>query len=123
MILTLISPDKLTLAMFSKYFKEQYSFNSIIVEKELSYLFSDVYQASFIKNLKDSKNEQEIILLSYKTKISIKKLIPQDIFDYSDYIIKFDMYSTTPELLKVLDSSWFETVLNGWNLYLDKLSK
>jgi hypothetical protein len=123
MILTIISPDKLTLAMFSKFFRTWYSTNTVVIEQDINCLFSDDYQTSLITSLRKNIKETEALLIRYKSKYNVNKVTPSAILDNSDYVIKFDLYSVKPEILKVLDSTWFDTVLNNWNLNLEKLTK
>ena len=121
MIITLISPDKLTLSMFSNFFRTIYSKNTIVIEQDINCLFSEDYQENLIKDIKENIQESETYIVKYKTKYNLKKSIPQSIIDSSDYVLKFDIYSTKPEILKVLDSVWFESVLSRWFTNIEKL--
>jgi hypothetical protein len=122
MIITIVSPDKLTLSMFSNYINSIYSTNSIVIVRDINFLYServlDALLDSFIKEAKDN----QIILIKFKSKTNLKKIVPQTYLDKSDYVLKFDMYSTKAEVLKATDSKWITEVINRWDSNIDKFN-
>lgn len=123
MIITIISSDKITLSMFSDYFKTLYSTNTVPIIKDLTSLFSTNYQVSLFKDLSSSLNKDESLILKYKTKKTSKRNLPQEIFNGSDYVVYIDLFSTKPEVLKALDPEWIKMVLSRWETNIEKLSK
>jgi len=122
MIITVISPDKLTLSMFSNYISSIYSTNSLVIIKDINFLFSDrVIESSLEDFIKDIKDNQ-ILLIKFKTKKGLKKIIPQSYIDKSDYILKFDLYSAKAEVLKAIDSEWITKLIERWNFNIEKLN-
>ena len=97
-IYTVISPDKLSMSMFSDFFQSVIGGMTKIID--INCLTSKSIQESIFEeaqlNLKNISN----ILVRYKTKHKTVIDLPVKISENSNCIIKFDLFSTHPEVIK-----------------------
>lgn len=118
-IITIISPDKLSMSMFYDFYRAIYVGEDTLNILDLNCIFSqeavDVRMSEFVKS---SENYSHGII-KYKTKVKTVLTIPQKILEYSDYIVKFDIYSNHPDLIK--DSGGGVAVIDRWNKNIIKL--
>jgi hypothetical protein len=141
MIITLISPDKLTLSMFVDFYRSLYSEGREVLFTPINHLLSYEKKNIIINDLikKDSEDVKEklvfVTLKSDKKEIldtdsmedrsnKYLKLIPLRLSEVSTYILAFDIYSVTPMVLKdrfrSAEDKSLEIVLNRWNENLKK---
>jgi len=118
MIITLASSDKLTLAMFSDFYRSIYASNALI--SDLSYLYSPDILSSFIDKIIEKSNRGAIVLIRYSIKTQTKELNPI-ILEKSDVLIKFDIFSTEPEVIKSLPDT--EAMVIRWKDNIAKRNK
>jgi len=124
LVVIVASPDKLSISMFCDFLKKTYgSYNPSFVMKDVSCLYSSDIQESLIKRVIEEAGDDSIAVIRYyiKKKTDLKKVSPL-IWDKSDYLIKFDIYSNTPELLKVPSEPYFANLLDNWKENIKKLS-
>ena len=121
MILTTISPDKTSLSMFLDFYKTIY--DQYVKVFILNSLFSEEILKDKIEQVKKIDGEHPSLkFLIYKTK-SKNKAVPSLIEENSDVIIKFDLFSYTPEVLKNEDKEGFiESMLERWNVNMARLN-
>jgi hypothetical protein len=120
MIITVSSPDKLTLSMFSDFFKSLYSSDVKLVD--LTCLYSpEIIDSKMLELATLSQKSKRDILIKYKTKPQTKEL-PQVILDSSDVVIKFEIYSLEPEIIKakVLD---VPPIIDRWKKNIERFNK
>lgn len=124
MILTIASPDKITISMFIDFFKSLY--DSSVKISDLNCLYSkEVIQKrlSLITEL-DKKllnRDKEIIIVYYKMKPQTKEIYPM-IIDSSDFVIKFDTYSTHPEIIKEKFPEIIKPIMDRWVMNIKKMN-
>jgi len=98
MIFTIVSPDKLSLSMFTDFFKRNVDGNVSV--GEIISLYSQEMQERIMDDFLNRSPETNV-LIRYKTKRATKvESIPEKLFNGSDYVVKFDLYSMEPEILK-----------------------
>lgn len=124
MILTIASPDKITISMFVDFYRSLY--DSSVQVYDLNCLYSEEVikeRVKFITELnKNLRNkDQEIILVYYKMKSQTKN-IPQILIESSDFLIKFDTYSTYPEMIKNEYPDIIGPVMDRWVMNIKKLN-
>ena len=102
-IVTVISPDKLSMTMFYDFYKSVYVGDGSLSVLDINCLFSKEVQNAKTREFIKANENSENILIKYKIKLKTVLSLPAEIEQNSDYIIKFDMFSNHPELLKVKD--------------------
>ena len=121
-ICTIISPDKLSMAMFCNYFKNTFEGYTRVVD--FNCLLSKDTQEIMFQDLINVHKDEKYILIKYKIKPNTVLTLPDKIKEGSNFIIKFDLFSMHPELIKD-DSNMSEVILNKWTdtvLKLDKIA-
>ena len=118
-IVTIASSDKLTLSMFSDFYKNIYSPDVKIID--LTCLYSSDIISSKMEELIELSKTGRSILIKYKIKTQTK-IIDPIILEKSDLVIKFDIYSTEPELIKGLSPDT-ESMLNRWKMNIEKFNQ
>ena len=118
MIITIISPDKLTLSMFSDFYKTLY--NSDVKEVDLTCLFSSDIIDGKIKEILQTSLKGRTVLIKYKIKNQTKEFHPS-VIEHSSMVVKFDIFSTEPEIIK---STGEETsnILDRWKNNIQALN-
>jgi hypothetical protein len=102
-IVTVISPDKLSMTMFYDFYKSVYVGDGSLSVLDINCLFSKEVQNAKTREFIKANENSENILIKYKIKLKTVLSLPAEIEQNSDYIIKFDMFSNHPELLKDKD--------------------
>jgi hypothetical protein len=121
MILTIVSPDKTSLSMFIDFYKAIYDENVKI------FIFNSLFSKEVTENklneiLKVEEENQNLKIIIYKIKPKTK-IIPENILKASSAVIKFDIYSYTPEVLKNEDpGDQIQAILDRWNFNMEKLN-
>ncbi len=118
-ILTIASSDKMTISMFYDFYKSIYS--SDIKAVDLNCLYSSEVISSKIMELLDLSQRGRDILIRYKTKVQTKIIDPL-VIEKSDLVIKFDIFSTEPEVIKGLNPST-EAIISRWKTNIEKFNK
>ena len=126
-IITIASPDKITQSMFSDFCKKRNEGRAILV-LELNSLFSLDVQKKALDEAVDyvnshSDNDSAYILIKYKIKQKPELFLNEYITGLSDYILKFDLFSTHPEIIKDQDGDKALILTNGWREYIDHLNQ
>jgi len=123
MIITLLSPDKLTPSMFCDFVSHTYLKNQNVSIKETNNLYDIDYQEKVYKSLEDLRNQVNV-LIKYKIKHNTPiESLPNIVFEISDYVLKFDIFSTHPEIIKDNDSAYFKGVCDHWEEAVEKMDK
>jgi len=120
MILTVISPDRLTQSMFFDYCKKVYP-DTRVVAKDISCMYSaDVQEAEF-KDLAIEKSNLYLVKYLIKPVTKIDSL-PACVMQISDYVVQFDLYSLHPEVLKSQEggSRFMTDLIAGWQRDVEK---
>lgn len=97
-IFTIISPDKLSMSMFSDYFQSTVS--GIVRVIDINCLTSKPLQEAIFDEAIKTSEKFNYLLIKYKTKLKTILDIPASISEKSNYIIKFDLFSTHPEVIR-----------------------
>jgi hypothetical protein len=118
-IITIASSDKMTISMFHDFYKSLYS--SDIKAIDLNCLYSSEIIASKIMEILDLSQRGRDILIRYKTKVQTKIIDPL-VIEKSDLVVKFDIFSTEPEVIKGLNPS-SESILSRWKINIEKFNK
>jgi hypothetical protein len=119
MIITIASSDKLTLSMFSDFYKNIYSPDIKIVD--LICLYSPEVISSKMEEFVEIAAKGRDVLIKYKIKTQTKDY-PPIILEKSDILIKFDIFSTEPEIIKGFNPTT-ESLLNRWKMNIEKFNK
>ena len=122
MILTIISPDKTSLSMFLDFYKTIYDCDVKIFI--LNSLFSqEVIEQKVEEALKVDKDSDDLKFIIYKTKPQTK-IVPESVLKASLAVIKFDIYSYTPEIIKNEDQeNKIKSILDRWNTNMERMNK
>jgi hypothetical protein len=119
MILTLVSSDKLTLAMFSDFYKRIYS--PYIKMVDINCLYSRQIVDSSLKDVRALSLKGKDILIKFKIKINTIDITPS-IVENSDTIIKFDLFSMEPIIVKHSMTD-IESIIDRWKKNINFLNK
>lgn len=119
MIFTVVSSDKVTLAMFYDFYKTLYDSNIKVIDLNCLYS-SDIINDTF-NALKSKSEVGNNFLVKYKVKVKINK-IPSFVIDLSDIVLSFDIYSMEPEVIKS-DGEKTSAIIDRWKFNIDKLNK
>jgi hypothetical protein len=97
-ICVVISPDKLSMSMFCDFFQNVISESIKIVD--FNCLNSKEMQDKEFEGLIGGNISETCLLIKYKTKPQTKLSLPPKLEEKANYIIKFDLFSMHPELVK-----------------------
>lgn len=113
MIITILSPDKVSLSMFNDFLNKAYSNQHTL---DLNYLFGKDFINQALKDVYENHDKDKFCLVKLKTLVNtpISEGILSILKEHSDFIIKFDIYSNTPELLCSTDDSLIKPILDKW---------
>jgi hypothetical protein len=89
--------------MFYDFYKSVYVGDGSLSVLDINCLFSKEVQNAKTREFIKANENSENILIKYKIKLKTVLSLPAEIEQNSDYIIKFDMFSNHPELLKDKD--------------------
>ena len=89
--------------------------------RSLNCLYSSEIIASKIMEILDLSQRGRDILIRYKTKVQTKIIDPL-VIEKSDLVVKFDIFSTEPEVIKGLNPS-SESILSRWKINIEKFNK
>ena len=126
-IYTVLSPDKISISMFSSFLKGIYGDNLSLLD--MNDILSFDLKNDIIKSLIDKyQNTQKDFVIRYKLRTRINTLdpqailknLPENILSNSKYIILFDLYSQKPIILKDEESS-LSSIVERWEKYLEAL--
>ena len=120
-ILTVISPDKLSMSMFCDFYSSIYVGEDTLKIIDLNCIFSKEAISSKVQELIDSCKDYSHGIIKFKTKVQTVLVISPEIEKYSDYIIKFDMFSSHPDILKDTDGKG-KLIVERWNNNIIKLN-
>ena len=125
-IITLISPDKLTKSMFTDFYRAKNP-NKVVIVLDINILFSLDMQEKIvndcIKYVQDNGKENSTdIIVKYKVKNKPDTTINSSIEEISDYILKFDIFSTHPEIVKESDPNYAAELIKDWEESIEKLN-
>lgn len=133
MILTLISPDKLTLSMFIDFYKTLYSGGRKSYLIPMNSGLSLVAKEKIIEDVKENYSpDNDLIFFSVKTTRDIHninepdlkqhymKYLTTELEEISSYIVAFDIYSVTPVMLKDRYND-LPNIIQRWESNLKKL--
>jgi len=120
MIITIASSDNITLSMFIDFYKTLYAPDLKVL------ILNCLYSSDVIsKNLKEALKmsvKRRTVLITYKLKIQTKE-ISSDLIEASDLMIKFDIYSTEPEIIKTNDPTITSIIIDRWKKNIEKFNK
>lgn len=119
MIITIASSDKLTLAMFGDFYKSLYS--SDIKMVDLNCLYSGGILTTKIKEFLEIGKKGRDVLIRYKMKTQTKE-IHQVLIENSDLLIKFDIFSTEPEIIKDCGPNT-PIIIDRWKKNIEKFNQ
>jgi hypothetical protein len=119
MIITVASSDKLTLSMFGDFYKSIYS--SDIKMVDLNCLYSEDILETKIKGFLEIARKGRDILIRFKMKAQTKEVSPI-LIENSDLLIKFDIFSTEPEVIKDCGSDTY-IILDRWRKNIERFNQ
>jgi hypothetical protein len=125
-IVTIVSPDKITQSMFSDYFRKMNNMSEVVV-LDINSLFSPEVQENAlnqaIEHVKSGSNEgSSVILIKYKVKARTEPILNTLIEDSSELVVKFDLFSTHPIILKDLSEGSYSSFFEGWMEHVEILN-
>lgn len=124
MILTVVSPDKLSLSMFMDFYTKIYAKLRIV---DLNNLYSDDMIRSMLMEARDKTKDLENIscLVKFKTKPNTPPSlsVPDPVLNLSDFVIRFSLYSNTPEVRKSVSPEILDPVIERWNKNIELMDK
>lgn len=129
MLITLISPDKISMAMFVDFYRSLYDGAAQVFETNNLYS-EDVRDEFFLglkrKLLEDEREGASYIIKFYMKPKNLENLtirgVGRECERSSDVIIKFDMFSSHPELLKYRDDAAKEMV-DRWIENINRMNR
>jgi len=122
-VITIVSPDKISLSMFTDYYRHLYTLKDLKILDVNSLLSAEIQENLISIHVGYAEKGDSDLLIRYKTKTKNNSINCDKLQEISNYIIKFDMFSTCPEVLKSTDEEYIRDVLKGWGIAVDKLSK
>lgn len=125
-IFTVVSSDKITHGMFVDYYKSVT--NREVVVLEINCLLSSDTQIKAIEEAiryveNKGKEDTTDILIKYRVKARSASVINEEILQKSNYVIKFDMFSTHPEIIKNADGDYLISFNKQWEDHIERLNK
>jgi len=120
MIITIASSDSVTLAMFMDFYKTLYAPDLKVLILNCLYS-SDIISNNLIE-ASELSNKGRVVLITYKLKVQTKE-ISSDLIEASDLLIKFDIYSTEPEIIKTNDPTTTAAIIDRWKKNIEKFNK
>lgn len=118
-IMTIISPDKLSMSMFFDFYRAIFVGEDTLNILDLNCIFSKEAIDTKMDEFLESSENFSFGVIKYKLKVKTVLSIPQKIQYHSDYIVKFDMFSNHPELLK--DAGDGKAIIDRWDANIIKL--
>ena len=109
-IYVIVSPDKLSMSMFSDYLKTILG-NFNVELFDINHLNSNEIKDSIIQSYADKfKDTKSILIAKYKIKSNtqvsdLSVILPEKVQKLSDYIIRFDLFSQQPIVVKDSDNT------------------
>lgn len=122
MIITIVSPDKISLSMFCDFYQSIYlnGVKSDIVD--LGCLFDKEYQQRMYEGYK-KEFDDGVLLIKYKIKFNTKiEGLPEAVTKLSDHAIRFDLYSFEPLIMASVDQTYLLPILDRYRLNIKKLN-
>jgi hypothetical protein len=120
-IITIISPDKLSMSMFCDFYKSLYVGEYPLEILDLNCIFSKEVLNTKFNGFIDLHKKIDNIIVKYKIKSKSIISLPADIERCSNYIIKFDIFSTYPEILKDYDGQG-KLIAERWNTNITNMN-
>ena len=120
MIVTIASSDNVTLAMFTDFYKTLYAPD--LKALVLNCLYSPSIIENTLKEASDLSHKGRVVFITYKLKTQTKE-ISSYLIDISDLLIKFDIYSTEPEVLKTNDPATSTIIIDRWKKNIERFNK
>lgn len=120
-IITIISPDKLSMSMFCDFYKSIYVGGYSLEIIDLNCIFSKEILNIKFNEFIDLHKKIDNVIIKYKTKSRSVISLPSDIERCSNYIIKFDIFSTYPEILKDYDDQG-KLITERWNTNITNMN-
>lgn len=104
MIITIISPDKISMAMYSDYLKKELPLR---IKKQVevvdqNVIYSQEVIQQFYQILKDKSDACWVVKFKVKTNTKLDSL-PVFLLEDSDAMVKMGLYSNDPEIIKGAD--------------------
>ena len=88
------------MTMFCDFYKWIYVGDRSVSILDMNCLLSKEVQDAKTREFIEANRNLENIIIKYKTRLKTVLSLPLEIEQKSDYIVKFDMFSNHPELLK-----------------------
>lgn len=121
-IITVVSPDRISLNMFQNYMTREYYKGDNISTLGLNSLISEQKRNEIINTVSEGSKGTLLVLLKTKAKSDIRKNVGDKLFGISSLVVKLDLYSVTPEYIKD-DENEKEKIESGWKDFVKKLEK
>jgi hypothetical protein len=119
-IITIVSPDKLSMTMFHDFYKSVYVGDDTLKILDLNCIFSKEAIDLKVKGFIESYGDYSHGIIKFKTKIKTVMNLSPELDKHSDYIIKFDIFSSHPDLIKDSDGEG-KNIVERWNQNILKI--
>jgi hypothetical protein len=120
-IITVISPDKLSMTMFCDYYRTVFIGERSSEILDINCILSKSMQGYKIKEFIDINKNSDFIIIKYKIKPKTVLSLPPEIEQFSNYIVQFDMFSNHPNLVKDEDGMG-KNIIDRYNLNISKMN-
>ena len=119
-VITVISPDKLSLSMFCDFYRSVFIGDNLYKILDMNCLNSIKAQNLIVQDFFRNNKDLSETIVKYKIKSQTKLQIPESLEIVSNYIIKFDIFSTHPELTKDSDGKG-KDIIERWTKNISKM--
>jgi len=111
--------------MFIDFYEKLYGDNKLVLVRDINFLYSKPVQENiFVDSLREAKQKGLSLIIKYTIKSNTdlaKYMIPMCFLDNSDLVIKFDMFSSKPEIIK--DKQGSTHLLERWEANISALDR
>ena len=119
-VITIISPDKLSMSMFCDFYRSAFIGEKLYKILDMNCLNSSKAQELIVLDFFKNNKDLSEVIVKYKIKSQTKLQIPKALEDVSNYIVKFDIFSTHPELIKDSDQKG-KGIVERWATNISKM--
>jgi len=124
MIFMAVSPDTLSLTMFTDFLRRGVYADQKIFYGNINCLYSVDVQERSIDEFMKGMSESDILLLTYKLKPHTKlESIPESVLNRCEYVVRFEQYATQPIVMREKDPQYLDVILKRWQMNIEKLDK
>ena len=119
MVLCVVSPDMVSMSMFLDFYRQRIIPGLPSVIHDMDCLLSRDRQSELFSIAYGNAGKHESILVRYRIRKNTQLQLPDELEHACHYIIKFDIFSSHPEVIK--DSGDLDEVLKAWEVWVGEL--